>query len=186
MIVDYHMHLRGPGERVDHTAAAAEPFVETATRRGVDEIGFSEHVYYFRQAAEIWEVPYQVERCVRDLDAYCDAVLEAKRRGLPVKLGLEVDYVGVRQHRLAELLSPYPFDYLLGSVHWLDGLPVDQEPGIWAELSVEAIWRRYFDALCELAESGAVDVLRTRTCRRSSAGVQTPTSSPTCTNVPPR
>jgi histidinol-phosphatase (PHP family) len=159
VIVDYHMHLRGPGERVDHTVAAAEQFVETAARRGVDEIGFSEHVYYFRQVAEIWELPYQHERAVWDLDAYCDAVLEAKRRGLPVKLGLEVDYVSGRQERLAELLSPYPFDYLLGSVHWLDGLPVDQEPGIWAELSVEAVWRQYFDALCELAESGTVDVL---------------------------
>ncbi len=159
MIVDYHVHLRGSGERVEHTVDAAERFVETATRRGVDELGFSEHVYYFRQTAEIWDLPYQVERCVCDLDAYCEAVLEARRRGLPVKLGLEVDYVGEHQGQLSELLSPYPFDYLLGSVHWLDGLAVDQEPGVWAHLSVEAVWERYVDGLCELGTSGAVDIL---------------------------
>jgi histidinol-phosphatase (PHP family) len=159
VIVDYHLHLRDPEERIDYTLAGVERFVETARRRGVDEIGFTEHVYYFQQTAEIWDLPYQRERCVYDLDAYVDAVLEAKRQGLPVKLGLEVDYVGDLQGRLSELLEPYPWDYLLGSVHWVDGLAVDQEPGLWAGSSVDEVWRLYFAALAELAASGAVDVL---------------------------
>jgi len=151
VIVDYHMHLRDEHEKIAHEVSAIEAFVETARRRGVDEIGFTEHVYYFTQTREVWELPYQCERCAYDLDAYCDAVLEAKRQGVPVKLGLEVDYVGARQERLAEILEPYPWDYLLGSVHWLDGLAVDQQPGIWAEHGVEDVWRRYFAALSELA-----------------------------------
>jgi histidinol-phosphatase (PHP family) len=159
MIVDYHMHLRDPEERIDHTVEGIERFVETAAARGVDEIGFTEHVYYFRQTREIWTVPYEIERCVYDLDAYCDAVVEAKRQGLPVKLGLEVDYVGSEQSCLAEVLEPYPWDFLLGSVHTLDGLAIDLEPGIWAEASVEEVWRRYWEALTELAASGHVDVL---------------------------
>jgi histidinol-phosphatase (PHP family) len=159
VIVDYHMHLRDPEERIDHTLAGVERFVETAAARGVDEIGFTEHVYYFRQTRPLWTLPYQTERCVYDLDAYVDAVVEAKRRGLPVKLGLEVDYVGGRQDELAAALAPYPWDFLLGSVHWLDGLAVDQEPGIWAEATVDEVWRRYFAALAELAASGHVDVL---------------------------
>jgi histidinol-phosphatase (PHP family) len=159
MIVDYHMHLRDPDERIDHTIEGVEQFVETAAARGVDEIGFTEHVYYFSQTRELWTRPYEIERCVYDLDAYCDAVVEAKRQGLPVKLGLEVDYVGAQQPRLAELLQPYPWDYLLGSVHTLDGLAIDQEPGIWADASVEQVWQRYFAALAELAASGHVDVL---------------------------
>jgi histidinol-phosphatase (PHP family) len=159
VIVDYHMHLRDEQERIAHTADAAERYCETAERRGVDEVGFTEHVYYFEQTAELWTLPYQRERCRWDLDEYCAAVLEAKERGLPVKLGLEVDYVGDRQARLAELLEPYPFDFLLGSVHWLDGLAIDQEPGIWASSSVEEVWAQYVDALCELAESGFVDAL---------------------------
>ena len=159
MIVDYHMHLRDPAERIDHTVEGVERFVETAAERGVDEIGFTEHVYYFRQTRDVWTLPYQIERCVYDLDAYCGAVVEAKRQGLPVKLGLEVDYVGAEQARLAELLEPYPWDYLLGSIHWLDGLAVDSGPGIWATASVKDVWRRYFAALAELAASGLVDVL---------------------------
>ena len=161
MIVDYHMHLRESQERIAHTADAVEPFIETAAEHGVDEIGFTEHVYYFRQTRPLWELPYQTERCVYDLDAYVDAVVEAKRRGLPVKVGLEVDYAGGRQDELDAILKPYPWDYLLGSVHWIDGLAVDSSPnaGVWAEWPVEEVWRRYFEALAELAASGHVDVL---------------------------
>ena len=161
MIVDYHMHLRDSQERIAHTADAVEPFIETAAEQGVDEIGFTEHVYYFRQTRPLWELPYQTERCVYDLDAYVDAVVEAKRRGLPVKVGLEVDYAGGWQDELDAILEPYPWDYLLGSVHWIDGLAVDSSPnaGVWAEWPVEEVWRRYFEALAELAASGHVDVL---------------------------
>ena len=159
MIVDYHMHLRDSAEEMAHGVEAIERFVEIAAERGVDEIGFTEHVYYFRQTFEVWDLPYQTERCVYDLDEYCGAVVEAKRQGLPVKLGLEVDYVPDRQERLSELLSPYPWDYLLGSVHWLGGLAVDLRPGVWEEASVETVWQRYVEALCGLAASGAVEAL---------------------------
>jgi histidinol-phosphatase (PHP family) len=161
VIVDYHMHLRDPEERIVHSVEAVERFVETAAARSVDEIGFTEHVYYFRETRPVWSVPYQTERCVYDLDAYVAAVLEAKQQGLPVKLGLEVDYVGPLQDELAAALEPYPWDFLLGSVHFIDGLAVDSAPdeGIWTAMTVEEAWRRYFDALAELAGSGHVDVL---------------------------
>ena len=163
MIVDYHMHLRrgpvGQSEEVDHTPAALTPYLETAAERGVDEIGFTEHVYYFRQTREIWINEYERQRCVHDLDLYCETILDAKRQGMPVKLGLEVDYVGERQDRLAELLAGYPWDFLLGSVHYIGTLAIDQLPGIWADDSVEDAWRRYVEALVELAGTGCVDVL---------------------------
>jgi histidinol-phosphatase (PHP family) len=181
VLVDYHMHLRDSGERIAHRVDAVEPFVEAAARRGVDEIGFSEHVYYFRETRALWDRPYESERCVYGLDAYVDAVLEAKRRGLPVKLGLEVDHVGERQDELAAVLEPYPWDFLLGSVHNVEGLAVDSAPdgGVWAELTVDEVWRRYFDALGELASSGHVDVLAHPDLpkifgRRPEAGVEYP------------
>jgi histidinol-phosphatase (PHP family) len=158
VIVDYHMHLRDERGEIAFTVDAVERFVEQAALRGVDEIGFTEHVYYFRETLELWEVPYLYERCVFELDSYCDAVVEAKRCGLPVKLGLEVDFVGDRQQRLAELLDPYPWDFLLGSVHWLGRVAFDMRPGVWDELPVDEVWERYFDAVGTLAASGTIDV----------------------------
>jgi len=163
VIVDYHMHLRRPGsgdvEHPEHTVEAVERYVEAAARAGVDEIGLSEHVYYFRETEALWSLAYQRDRCRYTLDAYCDAILEAKRRGLPVKLALEVDWVGDRWEELAAALEPYPWDYLLGSVHWLDGFAVDSRPGLWEVEPVETVWRRYFGALTEAAASGFCDVL---------------------------
>ncbi|HEY7195785.1 MAG TPA: histidinol-phosphatase [Gaiellaceae bacterium] len=163
MIVDYHVHLRGPSEGregpVDHTPGAIEPYVETAVARGVDEVGFTEHLYYFREFEPLVEHPYQRERIGHDLDTYVDAVVEAKRRGLPVKLGLEVDWFQGRAEELAERLAPYPWDYLLGSVHIVDGEAIDLDPGLWGELTVEDVWRRYFEELEALARSGLVDVM---------------------------
>jgi histidinol-phosphatase (PHP family) len=165
VIVDYHMHLRrrgeGEAEELDHRVEAVEPYVEKAAERGVDEIGFTEHVYYFRQTSELWEQPYYAERCVQDLDTYVDAVLEAKRRGLPVKLGLEVDYVPGRERELQDALAPYPWDFLLGSVHDIEGHPIDSDPdvGMWKHFPVEEVWRRYFIALRGAARSRLFDVL---------------------------
>lgn len=165
MIVDYHMHLRGPADGhegpVELTVEAIELFVERARDRGVDEIAFTEHLYYFRQAEPLLGHPYHRARVAHDLDDYCDALVEAKRRGLPVKLALEVEWLPGLDGELAEILRPYPWDFLLGSVHLVDGAAVDMEsdPGLWDVLSVDEVWRRYFDELGALARSGLADVL---------------------------
>ena len=159
MIVDYHMHLRDGDGELAHTASAVEPYVETARAAGVAEIGFTEHVYYFTQSSSLWTVPYQIERCRYELEPYVEAVLEAKRRGLPVKLGLEVDYVRGREAETAALLAPYPWDFLLGSVHFIEGFGVDGEPRLIDEVGVERAWRLYFDELSAAARSGLFDSL---------------------------
>jgi histidinol-phosphatase (PHP family) len=165
MIVDYHMHLRGPADGregpVELTAEAVERFVAQAGERGVDEIAFTEHMYYFRQAEPFLTHPYHRGRVGHDLDDYCTAVLEAKRRGLPVKLSLELEWIPGREGELEELLQPYPWDFLLGSVHLVDGKAVDMESdsGLWDRLPVEEVWRRYFTELAALARSGLADVL---------------------------
>jgi histidinol-phosphatase (PHP family) len=159
VIVDYHMHLRNGREEIAHDTWSVDPFVAAAQTAGVDEIGFTEHGYYFTQLRTLWSVPYQIERCVYDLDPYVDAVVQARERGLPVKLGLEVDYVPGREDETSALLAPYPWDYLLGSVHWIDGFAVDGEPRLVDEVGVDDAWHRYFEALARAARSGLFDSL---------------------------
>ncbi|HEY2072742.1 MAG TPA: PHP domain-containing protein, partial [Gaiellaceae bacterium] len=120
-----------------------------------------EHVYYFEQTKDFWPWPYYKERCHFDLDTYVDALVEAKRRGLPVKVGLEVDWAFDRAGELAAVLAPYPWDFLLGSVHMVGDHAIDTAPGegIWAEVSEDEAWRRYVEMLSEAARSGHFDVL---------------------------
>jgi histidinol-phosphatase (PHP family) len=153
------MHLRNSRGEIAHDTRSVEPFVAAAGEAGVEEIGFTEHVYYFRQTRSLWSVPYQTERCVYDIEAYVDAVVRARGRGLPVRLGLEVDYVPGREDETRAILDPYPWDYLLGSVHFVDGLGVDGEPRLLDAVGVEEAWRRYFEALTAAAQSGLFDSL---------------------------
>jgi histidinol-phosphatase (PHP family) len=159
VIPDYHMHLRNGRGEIAHDTRSVDPFVEAAQATGVDEICFTEHVYYFKQTRSLWSIPYQSERCVYDLEPYVQAVVDARTRGLPVKLGLEVDYVAGREEETRALLAPYPWDYLLGSVHYVDGLAVDGEPRLLDAVGVKEAWRRYFERLEAAARSGLFDSL---------------------------
>ena len=99
-----------------------------------------------------------------DLDEYVDQVVAAKAAGLPVVLGLEVDHFAGRMDKVGALLDGYPFDVLLGSVHWLGAWGFDNDGSAafaaeWSSRVVEDVWRGYTDAMEELAASGAVDVL---------------------------
>jgi histidinol-phosphatase (PHP family) len=159
MIVDYHMHLRAADESIDHTASAVERFVEVAAKRGVDELGFAEHVYYFEETRSLWTMPYHLERCRYRLEPYVDAVVEAKRQGMPVKLGLEVDYVPGKEEETAKILGPYPWDYLIGSIHFVGEYGVDAEPSLVEQIGVQEAWHRYYDTLRRAARSGLFDTL---------------------------
>ncbi len=159
MIVDYHMHLRNGREEIAHDTWTVDLYVEAARATGVDEIGFTEHVYYFRQTRRLWRVPYHLDRCVYDIEPYVEAVVEAKDRGLPVKLGLEVDYEPGREEETRALLEPYPWDYLLGSIHFVGDDGVDGEPRLVEAVGVEAAWQQYFELLGRAAKSGLFDSL---------------------------
>jgi histidinol-phosphatase (PHP family) len=159
VIADYHMHLRDEREEIAHDPSSVQPFVAAARTAGVDEIGFAEHVYYFRQTQPLWTVPYHIERCVYDIDSYVAAIVHAKEGGLPVKLGLEVDYVPGREAETRTLLDPYPWDYLLGSIHFIGDYGVDGEPRLVDAVGVEEAWHRYFEVLVSAAESGLFDSL---------------------------
>ncbi len=180
-MLDYHLHLWPHSEH--ETPLRLEQLAEYCARAqavGVTELAVTEHLFRFRQADALvggfWDdgrVPpalaesmarYWKFHATADLDAYVACAQEAKEAGLPVVIGLEVDYYEGRMDAVADLLSGYPFDVLLGSVHWVGGWRFDDlgDPVSMAEWSarrVDACWDAYTEALEELAASGACDVL---------------------------
>ena len=179
-MLDYHLHLWPHGQRaVQATVEDLAAYCERAAAEGVVEIALTEHLFRFSQADELlggwWDdepdprlraavAGYWEEHVSADLDAYVETCLEAKAAGLPVVVGMEVDYYPGRMDRVANLLEQYPFDVLLGSVHWIgswmfDDLSSMVAMGEWDSRSVENVWDDYTRCLEELAASGAVDVL---------------------------
>ncbi|MFN3412499.1 MAG: histidinol-phosphatase HisJ family protein [Thermoanaerobaculum sp.] len=100
------------------------------------------------------------------LPEYVDSVLALKekyRGTIEVLLGIEADYVEGHEGQLAEILRRYPFDVVLGSVHWLDGFWVDapssQRLYEQGPAKVEAIWRAYWQKLEKAIRSQLFDVM---------------------------
>jgi histidinol-phosphatase (PHP family) len=159
VIVDYHMHLRDEAQHVSHTVETIERWVDAATSRGIAEIGFTEHAYYFLETRALLTIPYQIDHCHVSIEPYVEALLEAKARRLPVKLGVEVDYIPGREDEVRGVLSRYPLDFVLGSIHYIDGLGIDTEPSLVAAVGPEYAYSRYFDTLARAAGSGLFDSL---------------------------
>lgn len=165
MLTDYHVHLRpddadSTAERY-FTAANAERYRECADERGIDELGVAEHIHRFVQSLDVWEHPWYRHWARDDLDEYCDFV-----RGSGLKLGIEADYLPGREDRVANLLDGRPWDYVVGSVHFVgdDAVDLHGEPDweawdIWRGGDPERIWTRYFETLGEAARTGMFDIL---------------------------
>jgi histidinol-phosphatase (PHP family) len=180
-VLDYHLHLWPHDER--ETPLRLEQlhaYCEKAQAAGVEELAITEHLFRFRQAEDLlggfWNddrVPpalresmaeYWQFHATADLEEYVQCAQEAKQAGLPVVIGLEVDFYQDQMDKVAGLLDDYPFDVLLGSVHWLgawrfDDIDVPLQMDEWSVREVDDCWEQYTCALEELAASGACDVL---------------------------
>jgi histidinol-phosphatase (PHP family) len=164
MLTDYHTHLRPDDLRASaeeyFTEANVNRYVETAGTRGIAELGFSEHVYRFRQALDIWRHPFWEENATDDLDAYCDFIERMKAAGHPVKLGIEVDYLPGKEQQIAALIGGRPWDYVIGSVHFIEEGAVDHGGyDAWRSRGSDQVWSDYFRTLGDAAGSGLFDVL---------------------------
>ncbi len=179
-VLDYHLHLwpHGQPDRAPTTEQLAAYWARAAAA-GVREIAVTEHLFRFAQADVVlggfWDddprphlrrtmATYWGQHARADLDVYVDAVLAARSEGLPVVLGLEVDHYRGRMDKVGALVDGYPFDVVLGSVHWLGAWGFDHfEDAVvaaeWDARSTESVWAAYAEAVEDLAASGVCDVL---------------------------
>ncbi|HET8990886.1 MAG TPA: histidinol-phosphatase [Acidimicrobiales bacterium] len=179
-MLDYHLHLWPHEEssvwfRLDQIA----DYCERARANGVSELALTEHTHRFADVravvGDFWAreaheptsaamAEYFDFHARNSLEAYVTLAQRAKDEGLPVKIGLEVDYYRGQMSEVAALLAQYPFDVLIGSVHWLGTWQFDDYENPvhlheWSVRDVEESWRRYAEALDELCATRSVDVL---------------------------
>ncbi len=169
MLTDYHLHLRPDdldATAAEHfTAANVERYRETASERGIVELGVSEHVHRFAQALQVWQHPFWRDYAHDDLDDYCGFV-----RSTDLRLGIEADFIPGAEDRMANLLDARDFDYVVGSVHFVGDHALDMDDySIWGSpggsgsiqpgRSAEKVWHDYFRTLGEAARSGLFDIL---------------------------
>jgi histidinol-phosphatase (PHP family) len=165
-LVDYHVH---PDYSIDAEGAISD-HCRIAVARGLGEICFTTH--YDADPAYAAQEAYALVRgrlralSERWLDSYFEDVAAARAAfepaGLLIRAGLEIDYFAGVEELLAPVVGEYPFDYILGSVHRVDGYQLSTASGSAAWIDRygprEAL-ARYGRRLAGAASAGLFDCL---------------------------
>mgnify|MGYP005848851165 CR=1 FL=1 len=152
-LIDYHLHT----SRCGHAEGRLEDYAGRAIALGLREIGFSDHFPLLHMRDPTLSMD------LAELPSYAREVegLRGGYPGLEIKLGIEVDYLPQTVELLPPHLDAYPFDYVMGSIHFIDGWGFDDPRHLdgYAGRDLLTLWARYFDLLGEAAECGLFDVL---------------------------
>jgi histidinol-phosphatase (PHP family) len=154
MVVDYHMHT----PLCKHAVGRPEEYVTRAIEVGLPEIGMSDHnpmpPWYdwdFRMShAQLAGYVAEVQR------------LQVQYRGMiRIRLAMEADYFPGTEEYVRETAKAYPFDYLIGSVHYIGSWPMDNPDYVneWSKRSVDQVWREYWDLVGRLGRTRMYDIL---------------------------
>jgi histidinol-phosphatase (PHP family) len=151
---DHHVHLHPHDDPVSGSPDPGtfprehiERYVEAAAARGVEEVCFTEHLFRMRESDPVLGDFWRNE--------------SAKDSRFPVLLGLEVDYFPETIDAVLDLLAPYPWDLLVGGVHWIGGFAFDEVEMVpeFNRRDVDQVFQAYFDLETQQAASGTVDLL---------------------------
>ncbi|HNX49886.1 MAG TPA: histidinol-phosphatase HisJ family protein [Thermoanaerobaculaceae bacterium] len=159
-LADNHTHTA----RCGHAEGETVDYVEAALAAGLSAIAVTDHVPMF-WLPEDQRDPH-LAMALDDLPRYVDEVLalgDQYRDRIDVRLGIEADFIPGHEEGLRRLLEPFPFDLVLGSVHWVDGWLMDGPRSIprfqQGPDEVDRIWKAYAETLIRAARSGLFDIL---------------------------
>ena len=133
---DYHMHSRVSFDGHD----TGEALAQAALKAGLKEICFTDHLDY--------DPLEQMGVLAFDTDAYNAEYDALEVPGLKIRRGCEFGMTPDNVPQFQKDLQRRPFDFVLGSIHFVDDLDV-YYPEWWAGKTVFQAERRYLDATLE-------------------------------------
>jgi|SRR5690625_233802 len=156
VLTDYHVHMAETG---DFTVDYFKEYVEKARQAGIEELGISEHAYFFQETKDILSNPWVENRRglnFKDYQAFFDQVRQAD---IPIKMGIEMDYTPGKEKEMEAFINNHPFDYVIGSVHWIGdwGIDLDIYKAEYEKRDIKTVYQQYFDQIVTLAESKLFD-----------------------------
>ncbi len=153
MLIDYHIHTK----LCKHAVGEPEEYVEQAIKMGFVEIGFSDH--------NPMPGDYDPENrmIVSQFPEYLDMVCELQKKysGIDIKLGVEVDYFPKYVDYVKKFVDENRFDYVFGSIHFLDSWGIDNEKYIdeFKNRNIDEAYKEYFRTIKNAAETKIFDII---------------------------
>jgi histidinol-phosphatase (PHP family) len=154
IISDYHMHTPLCG----HAVGAPKEYAAHAVRVGLSEIGFSDHAPFVHM------VDPGITMGMEQLPEYYRMIEDVRaqyKNELTVKIAIEADFLPGHEAKTQKILDDYPYDYVIGSVHFIKdwGFDDPKERAGWDQKDVDQVYRDYFELLCAAARSQMFDIM---------------------------
>jgi histidinol-phosphatase (PHP family) len=151
---DYHMHT----PLCRHATGEPGEYARRALAAGLTEIGFSDHSPMPRDDFDNWRMRND------QLDEYVAMVRQAQKDfpNLTIRLALEVDYLPGHEDWIRQLAARHPWDYFIGSVHYVsDSWDIDNPAKLseWNHRDPFEVWSLYFERLTRAAETGLFEII---------------------------
>jgi histidinol-phosphatase (PHP family) len=141
-LIDYHLHVVAHGDR-PMTVENILAYCEVAKGKGILQMGITEHDRYLDEI---------------DLAAFQEA---REQTDVELRLGIEIDFVPGREERMDHYSNALPYDYVIGSVHRVDGEEVDRatDQEIYERWDTYDLYEAYYANVREAVLSGRFEVL---------------------------
>ncbi len=128
---DFHMHSTVSFDGHDN----ARRMVQAAADKGLREICFTDHIDY---------EPGEQQTMVFNTQAYHDAYDDLTHPAVKIRRGMEFGMLPDNVSQFKADMKRAEFDFVLGSVHFTDGIDIYFEP-YWAGKTVHQAERRYLE-----------------------------------------
>jgi len=150
-------------------------YLTTGRARGIEAFGVVDHLYRFRECRTYYEKHMLLDDspvgkmqrawldqvCVASLADFVGFVTEAKKTRLDLALGIEADFFPGGEAELRELLARHDWDYVIGSVHFLNGWGFDnpETKDEFDGMDPLATYARYYELLRQASISGLFNLI---------------------------
>ena len=147
---DYHTHTalckHAEGQPCEYVAAARD--------LGLREIAITDH----GPTPYPYDLDHRME--MGDFEIYESWInMMQAEEDCRVLFGIEADYFEGCTSFMAEWLGQYPFDLVLGSIHYIGNTNDLDNLSLWESSDVNAVWRRYFELMGNMADTNLYDVV---------------------------
>ena len=148
MIPDYHTHTYFSDGESSH-----ESYLRNAAAIGITEIGFTDH---FSILPTKWTTK---EEKIPELKNTIRSLKDTNSLPIEVKFGAEIDYIPGKEKEITRLIQSLPFDYIIGSVHFLGNWNFDTSADGFEGKDIDEIYEHYFSIMSDAIETGLYDII---------------------------
>ncbi len=155
MIADYHTHT----PLCRHAEGSPENYLDAAIAAGLREYGISDHAPHTPEPFDDWRM---TESQLPDYFQWIERARKHAAGRIPVRAGLECDWLPGDEKWTESLAARHPWDYLIGSVHYLGrDFDFDNPKWLarWAEIDLAETWSAYWKEYEKMIRSGLFDIL---------------------------